>query len=285
MIYNITDKVKEAWQYYDKMLDIKLSNISKLSGVDIEKLKKINPAEFIEKNKYQQIDNYTYKKIKDWIEENKTDDNYLISPCDADEETANQISYKEQIINKCIRASKCKVVPIPSIIAKAFFIKNHRQSLPLLRGTAISYALVYNSKIVAVMTYDKSNSAVRGGLEYYELLRLAIAHGYKIHGGASKLQKSCESSLILKGEEQILSYSNATINNGNVYKALGFEDMGLDGGQPFVILRNFKIERLINLYPNSTNRLLAKYGRIKTHLGGNKTWIKTLDKNSVLTNK
>lgn len=277
MIYNITEKVKNAWKYYDELLDKKIENISNLSGVSKDKLLKINPAEFIEKNSYQIIDGYKYNNIKDWIIKNKKDDNYLISPCDADEETANQISYKEQKVDFKLRASKCDVFPIPTIVAKNFFIKNHRQSLPLLRGTAISFALVYKGKIVAVMTYDKSNSAVRGNLKYYELLRLAIAHDYKINGGASKLQKACENSLVQKGETKILSYSNATINNGNVYKALGFEDKGLDGGQPFVILTNFKIERLINVYPYSTNKLLAKYGRIKTHIGGNKTWIKEIN--------
>lgn len=276
MIYNITQKVKEAWEYYDNLLDKKIQNISELSNVSKDKLIKINPAEFIEKNSYQIIDNYDYKNIKQWIKDTKTDDNYLISPCDADEETANQISYKQKNYEICLRASKCNVVPIPTIIARHFFIKNHRQSLPLLRDTSISFALVHNGKIVAVMTYDKSNSAVRGDLKYYELLRLAIAHGYKINGGASKLQKACENSLIQKGETKILSYSNATINNGNVYKALGFEDKGIDRGQPFVILNNFKLRRLINVYPYSTNELLAKYGRIKTHLGGNKTWIKEI---------
>lgn len=276
MIYNITEKVKKAHQYYDELLDKKIQNISQLSGVDKSKLVKINPADFIVKNSYQTIDGYNYKNIKQWIMETKSDDNYLISPCDADEETANQISYKEQLIDYKLRASKCEIVPISSFIAKNFFIKNHRQSLPLLRGTAISYALRYNGKIVSIMTYDKSNSAVRGDLKYYELLRLAIAHGYKINGGASKLQKACENALAQKGETKILSYSNATINNGNVYRALGFEDKGLDGGQPFVILNNFKIERLINVYPHSTNKLLAKYGRIKTHIGGNKTWIKEI---------
>lgn len=282
MIYNITDRVKEAWNYYDKLLDEKIENISKISGVSKDKFVKINPAEFLEKNSYQIVDNYTYVNIKDWIKNTKTDDNYLISPCDADEETANQISYKEQLVDIKLRASKCDVIPISTMVAKNFFVKNHRQSQPLLRNTAISYALVYKGKIVAVMTYDKSNGAVRGDLKYYELLRLAIAHGYKINGGASKLQQACEKSLIEKGEDTILSYSNATINNGNVYRALGFSDEGLDSGQPFVILKNFKIRRLINVYPYSTNKLLAKYGRIKTHIGGNKTWIKNIgltDKN------
>ena len=90
------------------------------------------------------------------------------------------------------------------------------------------------------------------------------------------MQKQCEKTLLAMGENEIMSYSNATINNGNVYRALGFEEKKIDAGQPFVIMRDFTINRLINLFPFSTDYALAKYGRIKMHLGGNKTWIKKL---------
>lgn len=259
------------------MLGERIEEISKASGVPAEKMIKLNPADFIEKNKYQVIDGYQYQNIRDWIKQTKTDDNYLISPLDAVEETANQISYKENKIDVTVRASKCECVPIPERVALSFFVKNHRQSLPVLRSTEISYGLIYKGRLVAVMTYDKANGAVRGDLKYYELIRLAIAHGYRVHGGASKLQKACEKALLELGETRVMSYSNATINNGAVYKALGFVEKKVDGGQPFVIMNNFKITRLITLFPFSTDFALAKRGRIKTHIGGNKTWIKDIE--------
>ena len=201
----------------------------------------------------------------------------MISPIDAVEETANQIAYKSNHIETTVRASKCEVVPLPKQAAFDFCKTNHRQTPPLLRNTAISYGLIYQGKVIAVMIYDKSNGAIRGGLKHYELLRLAIAHGYRIHGGASKLQGACESSLRLLGENEIMSYSNATINNGGVYKALGFTDKGISGGSPFAILENYGLTELINLHPFSTDRDLARAGRLKTHVGGNKRWIKQLD--------
>ena len=242
-----------------------------------DKLVKLNPAEFIKKNKFQIIDKYKYIDIKKWIKESKNDDNFLISPIDAVEETANQIAYKSNHIETTVRASKCEVVPLPKQAAFDFCKTNHRQTPPLLRNTAISYGLIYQGKVIAVMIYDKSNGAIRGGLKHYELLRLAIAHGYRIHGGASKLQGACESSLRLLGENEIMSYSNATINNGGVYKALGFTDKGISGGSPFAILENYGLTELINLHPFSTDRDLARAGRLKTHVGGNKRWIKQLD--------
>ena len=126
------------------------------------------------------------------------------------------------------------------------------------------------------MLYDIANGAVRGKNKNYELVRLAISKGTQIHGGASKLQSACEKTLKEMSVKKVFSYSNATINSGNVYEKLGFKMKRIDGGQPFVILNNNKITRLINLYPESTDEKLAKNGWLKTHLGGNKMWEKEI---------
>ena len=277
-MFDMTERVQEAWEYFDKVLDKNIDKISKLSGVAKDKMIKINPAEFIEKNQDQTIKGYQYKAIGEWITNTKKDDNYLISPEDDCARTANQISYKEKIDNIRIRGSKCKVVPVHSKIALDFYRRNHRQSLPNLRSTALSIGLTYKGKLVGCMTYDKSNGAVRGATkgDMYELMRLAFAHGYSIAGGASRLQKHCEEALKAQGETEIFSYSNATINNGKVYAALGFQSQKIIDGQPFVIMENNKIVRLITLHPYSTDKALARKGRLKSHIGGNRLWTKSI---------
>lgn len=278
MPYDITDRVAEAWIYFDKLLDFRVSEISKISGVPLEQFVKLNPMDFIEKNKHQIIRGYNYQKIRDWIVENKKDDHtFLISPEDAIEETAAQVSYKtEAKITRTIRASKCEIAPCPKELALDFFIRNHRQSLPLIRKSAICFGLCFGGELVAVMLYDISDGAIRGRNKDYELVRLAISKGTKIHGGASKLQGACEETLRAIGATKIYSYSNATINSGAVYERLGFTCKKIDGGQPFVILKNNKIVRLKDVHPQSTDEKLALHGWIKTHLGGNKTWVKEL---------
>lgn len=278
MIYDMTKRVHELWQFYDDLLNKKIYDISKASGVDASKMVKINPAEFIEKNKWQKIDGHEFKHIGKWIADTKTPDNYLISPLDEVEETANQISYKEKIDNIRIRASKCEVVPIHKEIALDFYDRNHRQSLPSIRDTALSFGLLYHGELVGCMTYDLSGGAVRGKKkeEMFELLRLAFRHNMSIAGGAGRLQKHCEKALIDIGEKRIFSYSNATINEGRVYAALGFERGKVDDGQPFAILRNNKLVRLITLHPNSTDKKLAESLRLKSHIGGNRIWFKDL---------
>ncbi len=280
MTFDITDRVNQLWTYYDEVLEERLAKIAEIAEVDRSHLVKINPAEFIEKSRYQTIRGYKYTNIREWIKEHKVDDQtFLISPLDKIEETAAQIGYKSNTqIERTIRAGKCEVLPMPIGAAQDFFIRNHRQSPPLVRTDAICFCLTYKDEVVAVMLYDISNGAVRGNNDKYELVRLSIAKNARVHGAASKLQKACEATFIEMGVDEIYSYSNATINSGAVYRELGFEEKRIDEGQPFVILENNKLERLINLFPESTDKKLAARGRIKTHVGGNKMWIKKLGK-------
>lgn len=278
MAYDMTARVLEAWEYFDKVLDERIAKISELSEVPLEQFVKINPAEFCEKNKNQIIRGYEFKNVRDFIKEKKVDDKtFLISPLDAIEETSAQCSYKTGTeIRRTIRASKCDVLPCPIELAQDFFIRNHRQSPPLVRDTAVCFGLVFKDELVAVMLYDISNGAVRGKKKDYELVRLSISKGTRVHGGASKLQQACEETLVEMGISEIYSYSNSTINSGAVYEKLGFTCVRVDAGQPFVILKSNELQRLINLHPNSTDEALALRGWLKTHLGGNRTWRKEI---------
>ena len=277
MMYDITERVAVLRRYYDELLAAKIARISELSGVEASRMVPINPVDFIERNKYQRIDGYEYRQIRKWLMATKTEDNFLISPLDEDVETANQIMYKSGQTSMKLRASKCELMPVPGVVAKAFYLKNHRQSPPLISSSSVSWALVWSGQIVACMTYDICDGAVRGQKgNHYELLRLALKHGFQISGGASRLQKHCEEALRQLGETEVFSYSNATINNGHVYGQLGFECKGCDGGQPFVIMRDNRLVRLVNLFPETTLARLAEAGRIKTHIGGNKYWVKKI---------
>ena len=82
-IYDLTDHVRRAWEYYDKLLDVKIQHIHELTGVEKERLIKLNPAEMIrdkEKNLY--IENYHYQKVGDWVAKTKTPDTFCICPID-----------------------------------------------------------------------------------------------------------------------------------------------------------------------------------------------------------
>ena len=284
-VYDFTDQVRRAWEHFDALLDVKIQHIHELTGVEKERLIKLNPAEFI-RDKWDNvyIKDYHYQKVGDWVAKTKTPDNFLISPLDEDIETANQICYKTGQTERKIRAHKCQVVPIPNLAARFFFVKNHRQSLPNLTTNAINYALVYEGEIVAVMSYDLTGGAVRGlqKADKYELLRLSIKHGTQVNGGASKLQKQCEEAIRHHGGTEIYSYSNATINEGNVYKQLGFTQSAIETGQAWVIERDFSLVRLANCCQAHSNGKgarnidLIRRGAIKVMLTANRTWIKDI---------
>lgn len=272
-----TEQHAKAKEHFAKILAKKIPEISRLSGVPQEKLIPINPADFVEKNPYIEIRGHKYQEVGDYIAQQKRDDTYLISPMDDNQLSANQISFKEHINTERIRASKCEVVPIHAKIALHFFQRNHRQTLPRISQSSVSFALVYAGQIVGVMTYDKTAGGVRGHSHAnYELLRLAFAHGKQIMGGASKLQKACEATMIQLGESEIFSYSNATINSGKVYAALGFTSNGVQRGQPFVIVDNFQLKRMLELTPFTSTKALARRKWLETHIGGNITWTKSL---------
>ena len=280
--YDLTDQVRRAWEHFDKLLDAKIQHIHELTGIEKERLIKLNPMDFVEKSEGLLICNYNYQGVGEWVAKTKTPDTFLIAPIDEEIETANQIAYKTGTTERKIRAHKCQVIPVPSLAARFFFIKNHRQSVPNLSNNAISYALVYDGEVVAVMTYDLTGGAVRGlqKADKYELLRLSIKHGTQINGGASKLEKQCEEAIRHQGCTEIFSYSNATINEGNVYKQLGFQQSAITQGQAWVVERDFALVRLVTCCANgkgAKNSDLYKRGAVKVHITANRTWIKNIE--------
>lgn len=279
--YDLTDQVRAAWRHFDKILDAKIEHIHELTGVERERLIKLNPMDFVEKMQGLKINNYVYQDLGEWVTKTKTPDNFLISPIDEDIETANQIAYKTGQTERKIRAHKCELLPISNMAARFFFIKNHRQSLPNLTTNAVNYALVYNGEVVAVMSYDLTGGAVRGlqKANKYELLRLSIKHGTQKNGGASKLEKMCEECIRRQGCTEIFSYSNATINEGNVYRQLGFTQSAIIRGQAWVVERDFSLVRLVTCCANGKGAKhsdLIRRGAVNVHVTANRTWIKDI---------
>ena len=278
--YDLTEQVQKAWQHFDQLLEQKIEHIHELTGVEKERLIKLNPMEFVEKAKQLQIDGYQYQDLGSWVARHKTPETFLISPVDEDVETANQIAYKTGQTERKLRAHKCQLLPIPNAAARRFFVKNHRQSIPNLTNNAINMALVYEGEIVAVMSYDLTGGAVRGlqKANKYELLRLSIKHGTQINGGASKLEKRCEECIRHQGCNEIYSYSNATINEGNVYQQLGFSKSEILAGAAWAVERNFNIVRLATYRHTKSAKDcdLLRVGCVKTHVTANRTWIKNI---------
>lgn len=268
--------ITDARSHFDKLLDEKIDALVERTQIERERFIKINPMDFVET-----ISGLVERNgnIAKYIEQYKTPDTFLISPLDAVEETANQICYKTHQECVKIRAHKCSVVPIPAQVAQAFYVKNHRQSAVSISGQSVSFALLYGNEIVSVMTYDLTTSAVRGQSKKgkYELLRLAIKAGTQVNGGASKLQRACESALLGLGYDEIFSYSNATINEGGVYANLGFQRGKIDPGRAYVVMPDFSLIGLAafsSKFGSGGNATMRRYALVKVYIGGNRIWTK-----------
>lgn len=140
--------------------------------------------------------------------------------------------------NKRIFARNCEIKNISSKESKEFIENNH------LMGninSSIRYGLFYNDELVEVMTFGKlrknlGQNSIEGK---YELYRLCTKRGYNVIGGASKLLTYFKRH---NNWNEIISYANCDISNGNVYEKLGFKFIKHCGVSFFYCdYRNYKI--------------------------------------------
>lgn len=275
VLWNATEDVERLRGHFAEMLRGRIAVIHDLSGVPAEFIEPINPCDHLIRNSYIEIDGYPYKNEDKFYAE-KPREIFRVSPLDEPRKTAEQIAYKHNENAVRIGARKCKVAFVGKA-ALSFYSANHRQGLMNTTANAVSAALLHDGEIVALMTYDKTAGGVRGAKKDYELLRLAIKRGVSVPGGASKLQKALEDRLRDMGETSVFSYSNATINNGDVYAALGFKRGGCKVGQKIVLTRSGTLTRLLALAEGVRDiRSLALYKRLTTYLSANIFWEKAL---------
>ena len=116
-----------------------------------------------------------------------------------------------------IAARKCKVT---NDECKEFFNDNHIQGYG--NGTIKYFNLVYENKIVASMTASKhhrqnskENSIV--------LNRLCFDNEVNVQGGASKLFKYFKIWTKEEGYDKIISWSDNSWTDGNIYRVLNFD--------------------------------------------------------------
>ena len=131
-------------------------------------------------------------------------------------------------ISKRIYARKCKIIDLNNEQYREFINKYHLQEH---KTASIKYGLEYDTKLVAVMSFNKHPKY------QWEITRFANKLGITVVGGASKLFKHF---LKKHNPNQVLTYADRRYSNGNLYKKLGFK---LDGiTQPnYKYVKGYKI--------------------------------------------
>jgi len=185
-------------------------------------------------------------------------------------------------LNKSNRiwARKCSISIIDYKTSKKFLDENH------LQGdckSSIRIGLLFDGELVSIMTFSKPRISV-GSKSYedgsYELTRFCNKNNISVVGGASKLL-----SFFIKtySPSKILTYSDNSISNGNLYKKLNFEFLGESSvGYWYVIDKirthrfNWRKSKLVKLgydRKKSENDIMMEMGHKKIYNSGNKKWI------------
>lgn len=179
---------------------------------------------------------------------------------------------KSIILNKLnksnkIGARKCSIRNLTNDEYRDFLIKNHIQGHV---GALIKIGLIFDNEIVGVMSFGNLRKSLgqKSKNGHYELLRFANKLGYVVVGGASKLFK-----YFIKNYTplSIISYSDRSRSNGNLYKKLGFDFIKHSDPNYYYIIDevrkhrfNFRKDKLVKMGedPNLTEIEIMKNKKI-----------------------
>ena len=140
-------------------------------------------------------------------------------------------NYKKDIVKSIIKnklklnetkiyARNCVIKEVLPEDAKIFLNENHLQGAV---AANIKLGLYYNDILVSLMTFGKRKISNKS---QFELLRFCNKLNFSIIGSASKLFKHFLNNYQYN---TIISYANLDISNGNIYKILGFKEVGYTG--------------------------------------------------------
>ena len=133
----------------------------------------------------------------------------------------NRIKYIMGYSNKPkVYARKCEVKEISSKQKDLFLEKYHLQGKD---NSSIKLGLIYENKIVSVMTFTKKRACLGNKNiddKSYELCRFASSDNYIVIGAFSKLLSYFQRNYDYK---EIITYADLRWSNGNLYEKNGFK--------------------------------------------------------------
>jgi hypothetical protein len=182
-----------------------------------------------------------------------------------------------------IFARKCIVKEVnDNNLIRNFLLKNHIQGFI---GSKVKLGLFYNDELVSLMTFGNLRKSLGQKSEEgsYEMLRFCSLLNHAIIGGASKIL-----NFFIKtyNPKSIISYSDNSRSNGNLYSNLGFNL--ISNGEPnyyYVIegIRyhrfNYRKDKLVSLGYDSNKtevQIMHELGYYRIFDCGSKKWILNL---------
>ena len=200
----------------------------------------------------------------DWIVKNEICKSFIL----------NKIGKSNKIMGR-----KCLVKEVDYKTSRTFLINNH------LQGdckSSIRIGLYYNEELISLMTFSKSRLPLGGKKKdnVYELTRFCNKNFNTVIGGASKILKYF---LNKYNPNELYTYSDNLISNGNLYEKLGFEySHTSDPGYWWVVgdIRqhrfNWRKDKLRELGADMSKtevQIMEEWGYYRVFNGGNKKWV------------
>lgn len=194
---------------------------------------------------------------------------------------------KSMILNKLgktpnrIYARKCQVKEITdNKLTRQFLESNHIQGFV---GSKIKLGLFLDDELLSLMTFGNLRKSLgqKSKEGSYEMLRFCNKLSTNVIGGASKLFK-----YFLENYKpvEVISYSDSSRGQGNLYKQLGFNLVSETGPNYYWVINgvrkhrfNFRKDKLVKegAEPNKTEiQIMSESGYYRIFDCGNKKWIK-----------
>jgi hypothetical protein len=118
--------------------------------------------------------------------------------------------------SKKLGARKCSIQIVPKKDIRPFLEQNHLQGYG---NSPIAYGLYYNNELVSIMTFVKNENKN----SVWKLNRFCNKIDYNVQGAASRLLKVFQKQYT----GSIISYANRRWSNGNLYRQIGFKEIGI----------------------------------------------------------
>jgi hypothetical protein len=192
-----------------------------------------------------------------------------------------------------IYARKCAVKTVNNKEYRVFLDENHLQGYV---NAKLVYGLYYDNDLVSVMSFGHERRALgkRKQDNVYELLRFASKLNTSVVGAASKLFKYFTNN---NNFSNIITYANKDWSSGNVYRHLGFSNVGETGVGYHYIVNNIRehrykyrksilLDKGFGVASETEHQIMYNKGYYRIYNAGNSIWefknssfIPVIDKN------
>lgn len=123
-----------------------------------------------------------------------------------------------------VGARKCEIVEIDAASQRQFFERSHLAGYSPAR---VAWGLKHDGQIVACLSLRAPRQ--RKWQDRFEISRFAVAPGFSVPGGLSRLSKVALEWSIRNGRSGLMTYVDRRVGTGEGYKKSGFRQVGATG--------------------------------------------------------